>query len=112
MPHGKTNLMRNIRKPAPTRLHEHTNLSGWDRRHIRLLPTGEVANLTPVTRRNGRSRGDFRIPAVNVPYRRPDCDGTTDCQARDHITGCDGWAYKPRRGRKLRLGRRLRKELL
>lgn len=37
MPHGKTLLMRNIRKPAPTVIQRHVGAPRWVRRNPRLL---------------------------------------------------------------------------
>jgi len=58
MPHGKTLLMRNIRKPAPQWIHKHEHKAARDRRHDRDRTTGAVRNWPR----------DLRAPAQNTPY--------------------------------------------
>jgi hypothetical protein len=70
VPSGLTNLMRNIRVPSPEFVVEHTNPAGWDRRHVRVKPTGK------------RRRRAVVLPARNEPYVNPDKDRTLAGKAR------------------------------
>lgn len=62
MAHGKTNLMRNIRKPAPKWVHRHEHPAGRDRRH------GQSGYQPHARGKRFTVPKADRPPALNEPY--------------------------------------------